>query len=106
LRCPERFRVDASTLRAGLSVDASTHHDQAAALSAFRNLPTLVLAGTRDRLTPFRHTEKIAAALPNATLVRYAGAGHMVMLERVEQIADRIGELVATVRASRRSLAE
>jgi pimeloyl-ACP methyl ester carboxylesterase len=81
-------------------------HDQAAALSAFRNLPALVLAGTRDRLTPFRHAEKIAAALPNATLVRYAGAGHMVMLERVEQIADRIGELVATVRASRRSLVE
>ena len=77
-------------------------HDQVAALSAFRNLPTLVLAGTRDRLTLFRHAAKIAAALANAMLVRYDGAGHMVMLERVEQIADRIGQLVATIRASRR----
>jgi pimeloyl-ACP methyl ester carboxylesterase len=81
-------------------------HDQAVALAAFRHIPTLVLGGTRDRLTPIRHTEKIAAVLPHATLVRYAGAGHMVMLERAEQIADRIGELVATVQASRRSSAE
>ncbi|MGH3751898.1 MAG: alpha/beta fold hydrolase [Pseudonocardiaceae bacterium] len=81
-------------------------HDQAAALAAFRNLPTLVLAGTRDRLTPIRHSERIAAALPDATFVRYAGAGHMVTLERAEQIAGRIGELVATVRARRRLPAE
>jgi pimeloyl-ACP methyl ester carboxylesterase len=64
-----------------------------------------VVSGTRDRLTPIRHSEKIAAVLPNATLVRYAGAGHMVMLERAEQMADRISELVATVQASRRSSA-
>jgi pimeloyl-ACP methyl ester carboxylesterase len=80
-------------------------HDQAVALAAFRHMPTLVVSGTRDRLTPIRHSEKIAAVLPDATLVRYAGAGHMVMLERAEQMADRISELVATVQASRRSSA-
>lgn len=78
-------------------------HDRAAALAAFRHLPTLVLGGTRDRLIPIRHSEKIAAALPDATFVRYPGAGHMVHLERAEQLAGRIGELVASVQAGRRS---
>jgi len=70
-------------------------HDRAAALAAFTRTPTLVLAGTRDRLIPVRHAGVIAAELPDATLVRYAGAGHMVPLERAEQVSARIGELVA-----------
>jgi pimeloyl-ACP methyl ester carboxylesterase len=72
-------------------------HDQVEALPAFRRMPTLVLGATRDRLTPIRHTDKIAAELPHATLVRYAGAGHLVTLERAEQVAARIGELIAAV---------
>lgn len=81
-------------------------HDQVAALSAFRDLPMLVLDGTRDRLTPIRHTERIAAELPGATMVRYAGAGHMVMLERAEQVAGRIRGLIAAVDSGWRSPAE
>jgi pimeloyl-ACP methyl ester carboxylesterase len=81
-------------------------YDQAAALAAFRYIPTLVIGGTRDRLTPIRHTEKIAAELPDATMVRYEGAGHMVLLERAEQVASRIGELVTAVEAGRRLPAE
>ena len=65
-----------------------------------------MLGGTRDRLTPIRHAEKIAAVLPNATLVRYADAGHMVQLERAEQVAGRIGELIIAVEANRRLGAE
>lgn len=76
-------------------------HDQIASLAAFRHLPALVLGGTRDRLTPIRHTEKIADELPDATLVRYDGAGHMVLLERAEQVASRIGALVAAVESGR-----
>lgn len=72
-------------------------HDRAAALAAFTHIPTLVLAGTLDRLVPVRHAAAIAAQLPDATLVRYAGAAHMVLLERAEQVADRIRELVTMV---------
>lgn len=68
-------------------------HDRAAALAAFSEIPALVLAGSRDRLIPLRHADALAAALPDATVVRYHGAGHMVLLERAEQVADRIGEL-------------
>ncbi len=70
-------------------------HDRRAALAAFADIPTLVLGGVRDRLTPLRHLQPIAAELPDATVVTYAGAGHMVPLERAEQVAVRIGELVS-----------
>ncbi|MCA1676722.1 MAG: alpha/beta hydrolase, partial [Actinobacteria bacterium] len=73
-------------------------HDRAAALAAFTSIPTLVLAGTRDRLIPVRHAEVIAAQLPDAELVRYAEAGHMVLLERAEQVTSRIDELITKVR--------
>ncbi|MGH3912113.1 MAG: alpha/beta fold hydrolase [Pseudonocardiaceae bacterium] len=74
-----------------------TDHDRATALAAFANTPTLVLAGVRDRLIPIRHATAIAAQLPDATLVRYAGAAHMVHLERADQVAHRITELAAMV---------
>jgi pimeloyl-ACP methyl ester carboxylesterase len=70
-------------------------HDRYAALAGLRHCEVLVLSGDEDRLTPFSHAERIAAELPNATLVRAAGAGHMVMLEQPELVS---GELAALLR--------
>ncbi|HEX5405865.1 MAG TPA: alpha/beta hydrolase [Pseudonocardiaceae bacterium] len=70
-------------------------HDRYAALAGLRHCEVLVLSGDDDRLTPFSHAERIAAELPSATLVRAAGAGHMVMLEQPELVT---GELVALLR--------
>ncbi|MFC8716899.1 alpha/beta fold hydrolase [Kitasatospora sp. NPDC057198] len=57
-------------------------HDKRAALAALDGLPVLVLAGTKDLLTPPEYSEAIAAELPGARLVLVEGAGHLVMLER------------------------
>ena len=38
--------------------------------------PIVLYHGDRDELIPLRHSERIAAALPNAKLVTIAGAGH------------------------------
>jgi pimeloyl-ACP methyl ester carboxylesterase len=57
-------------------------HDKLAALDVLRGVPTLVLVGERDLMTPPDHSREIAAAVPSADLVVLAGAGHMVMLER------------------------
>lgn len=70
-------------------------HDRLAALAGLRHCEVLVLSGDEDRLTPFSHAERIAGELPNATLVRAAGAGHMVMLEQPELVT---GELVGLLR--------
>ena len=53
----------------------STAHERAAALAAFAHTPTVVLAGTRDRLTPVPMARRIAEALP-------VGAAHGVPRRR------------------------
>lgn len=68
-------------------------HDCRAWLSTFAGIPTLVLGGVLDRFTPLRHTQAIAMELPDARTVTYRSAGHMVPLERAEQVAGRIREL-------------
>jgi pimeloyl-ACP methyl ester carboxylesterase len=73
---------------------ALAEHERHGALAAMRSIPTVVLSGLADRLTPHSHARRIADALPNAKLLIYAGAGHMLPLERVEEVTDRIAELV------------
>jgi pimeloyl-ACP methyl ester carboxylesterase len=45
-------------------------------------VPTLVVVGDRDRVTPVELSEEIAARIRGARLVRIAGAGHLSNLER------------------------
>ncbi len=46
------------------------------------DVPTLVVVGSRDRLTPPWNAAHLVRALPRAQLLTFAGCGHMVMLER------------------------
>jgi pimeloyl-ACP methyl ester carboxylesterase len=52
--------------------------------------PALVLCGEEDRMTPVRQSQFLAAALEKAQLVTIPGAGHMVMLEKPQKVADAI----------------
>lgn len=61
-------------------------HNRYGALVGLRDTETLVLSGDADRLLPFEHAERIAGSLPDAELVRVAGAGHMVMLEQPDPV--------------------
>lgn len=49
-------------------------------------LPTLVVTGDRDRLTPLRYGEFLATNIPGAVLKILPGAGHMVALEKAEEV--------------------
>lgn len=72
--------------------------DEVAGLAALASIPTLVLCGSDDLMTPMRHSETLASHLPDARLVRIAQAGHMVILERAHEVADAIVELVTAAR--------
>ncbi len=50
------------------------------------DLPTTVVVGTRDLLTPPRAARVMAAGIPGAELVTLPGCGHMVMLERPAEL--------------------
>jgi pimeloyl-ACP methyl ester carboxylesterase len=58
-------------------------------------LQTLVLAGSKDRSVKPEHTQALADGIPQARLRRFPGAGHLVVLERAEQIALAVTEFVA-----------
>lgn len=53
-------------------------------------LPTTVLVGTHDLLTPPRLGRALAAAIPGADLVVLPGAGHMLPVEDPDRILDVI----------------
>ncbi|MFF5336822.1 alpha/beta fold hydrolase [Streptomyces sp. NPDC013181] len=58
-------------------------------------VPTAVIAGTEDRLTPPVHARAIAAALPDCRgLTELTGMGHMTPVEAPEAVTAKIRELV------------
>ncbi|MER5637142.1 alpha/beta hydrolase [Kitasatospora sp. NPDC002227] len=69
-------------------------HEKKAALAALTGVPTLVLAGTKDLLTPPEHSETIARALPGAELCLVPDAGHLVMLEQPELVDRKLAGLL------------
>lgn len=70
-----------------------TEHDRVAALASLAHVPTLVMCGTKDLICPLDHSRDIAAALPSAQLFIYPGAGHLLQLERAEEVSRRLVEL-------------
>jgi 3-oxoadipate enol-lactonase len=47
--------------------------------------PTLVLAGTVDRVMPLENSRQIAAGISGARLVEFEGAGHGFLVEKAEE---------------------
>lgn len=52
--------------------------------------PVTIAGGDRDPLIPFRHTQNMAAEIPNAHLVTLAGSGHLFFDECLEQFQTRL----------------
>ncbi|MDI3317717.1 MAG: alpha/beta hydrolase [Bacillota bacterium] len=68
---------------------ACDRFDRREAVGAIR-LPTLVIHGEADPLTPPRYGEFLASRIPGARLERVPGAGHFVLLEAPEACAEAI----------------
>ncbi len=57
-------------------------HDEVTSLVPFRSVPTTILVGDCDRLTPVGHSRRMAEEIPSARLVVVPGAGHSVNITR------------------------
>ncbi len=57
-------------------------------------VPTLIICGSLDVMTPPRYAEFLHAHLPRAHLVVIEGAGHMVMLERPQEVNEAVREFL------------
>jgi pimeloyl-ACP methyl ester carboxylesterase len=70
------------------------HHDRAVALKVLDGVPTHVLVGTRDVLTPPAHARRIADHVEGAVLTVVPDAGHMLPLERDELVSGTLIRLI------------
>jgi len=55
-------------------------------------VPTLVVVGAQDALTPPSDSEAMAASIPDARLVAIPGAGHLTPMERPGAVAAALGD--------------
>lgn len=79
-------------------VDEMLAHDRLEHLHDLDATPTVVLAGTKDGLCPMAHSRAIAAAMPNAELVVFPKAGHMLPYERPAEVAEHLARLAGGMR--------
>jgi pimeloyl-ACP methyl ester carboxylesterase len=49
-------------------------------------VPTLILCGGDDLLTPFKYSEFLHAEIPDSKLVRIPDAGHLLMIEKPDPV--------------------
>lgn len=68
-------------------------HDRFAALTGLAGVPVRIMAGGRDRLTPPVHSRRLAQAIPHARLAVFPGVGHMIPLERSDELAVEVALL-------------
>src|ERR1043166_7817848 len=65
---------------------ACNSYQNALAAAAQINIPATFMLGERDIMTPLKQGKALAAALPNSRIVVLRGAGHMMMVERPDEL--------------------
>ncbi|MDQ0831537.1 pimeloyl-ACP methyl ester carboxylesterase [Streptomyces achromogenes] len=86
--CPRRVRHAWSHVLSLLDLDHRVRE---------LSVPTALIVGTGDRLTPPVHAHRIAAALPHCLgVTELPGLGHMTPVEAPELVTGRIRQLVTT----------
>ena len=73
--------------------DLSACNAYANALQAAASVtvPTTLILGERDMMTPLKAGKALAAAIPHAKTVVVPGAGHMIMAERPDELLAALG---------------
>ena len=69
---------------------ACNAYQNALAAAAGITVPTTVIVGERDMMTPAKAGKALAAAVPNARTVVLPGAGHMMMAERPDELLEAL----------------
>jgi pimeloyl-ACP methyl ester carboxylesterase len=100
---PRLMELFASSLQYGFSpqgilgqVAAVLTHNTEDRLAQIR-VPTLVLTGDADRLVPPAYSERLAALIPGAKLVKIPGGSHAFNLEQPDAFNRAVLEFLASV---------
>jgi pimeloyl-ACP methyl ester carboxylesterase len=68
---------------------ACDHYDLSAEIGQIK-IPTLVLVGDEDKMTPLRYSEELRDGIPKASFIVISGAGHMLPLEKPGEVAETL----------------
>jgi len=93
----ERFVESMSALRKESyikAIEATTMYDKVAALSAIR-VPTLLIYGGDDRLTPPKIGQEMASKIPGAKMVIIQNAGHLPNIEKPDEFSAVVLDFLA-----------
>jgi len=82
--------------------DACDHFDRMNEIGQIA-LPTLIVCGEDDRLTPVKYSQYMKEKIPNSRLVIIPDAGHTVMLEKPEELNDALRSFISGLRVLRAS---
>lgn len=77
-------------------------YDEYAALQTLAWVPTVVIGGGRDAITPILHSLRIVEQIPAAELVEIPEAGHMVILERPDDVNQALLSMIGRAERSAR----
>ena len=69
-------------------------HDKREAIQRFIGVETVVINGFQDMLTPPEHSEEIVRLIPGAEHILVNDAGHLIMLEHGDVVADQLLALI------------
>lgn len=92
----EMFLRTPSTVLADF-IDNFLDLDLGEGLPTIAKTRTSIVAGTKDLVTPFRHSVWLNDRIENSEFVSVPGAGHMVMFEEPEQVTEAIERVLKDV---------
>ncbi len=72
--------------------------DKFETVQALAHVPVSIVCGTADKLTSVGHSRKLHATIPGSRLRELEGAGHMVILERHEEVNAELDRLFTAAR--------
>jgi len=75
------------------ALKAMAERPDSTSLLASIQYPVVVIHGDADKLIPIERGREVKEAFPNTHLVEIAGAGHMPMMEAVQETADGLKHL-------------
>ena len=69
--------------------------DKFETLEPLSRVPTAIICGTADKVTSVAHGRKLHSRIAGSSLLECEGAGHMVILERHEEVIAELDDLIS-----------
>lgn len=64
-------------------------------LEPLSRVPTAIVCGTEDKITPVGHSRKLHSRIAGSSLLECEGAGHMVLLEQHKEVTAELDDLMS-----------